>query len=593
MNAGPFAQLIADFAQNWAAQQPSFAVALAGQEVEAEEGHPLFGELVSLCSGLPASLPYFAKATEVVWCTIAPDSDALRQSVAALHAWVLPSFGGVGSEDGYVQPQAAKGSLAAKIVAASPDGYYRWRCPRTKLPQVIEKLRLQRSLDAIRPARTRPPRPSLYELRARFAAALLIGEREGAEEIIGLLDSLQLETAVNTQFMRIRMWHHFRELDRIRDHPALPHLLAQPLPPRVRAWIDEALGVEPPLKPVPPPAQPEEATAKVPTIPAAPLTWADWFQYVKADDKAAAEIFFQERVGHATPDLPPAIIDALVASLEELFVDDPLRTRERSMVLQGVSELVGEFVREPGFPRAILGNLYLALFRLWSVLHAGISIGQEHGHVLLELASALLQLNLEPDAVRKTIESWWRAKPAPSQLPFALDAIELLERELPGTEATGNLWIEVAGVIMRSPEALPPSDRDLWRRAGRRLGFDDATIAEFLPPEPTTEEGGDPIAAAELRHIAIVCLREEQAHQAADVICERSGAKVSIVSDTAAGAQTAHACQADVVLYVWAASTHAVFRAFDGYDRKRFCYVQGTGSSSIVRSLERWAVEFN
>jgi hypothetical protein len=38
------------------------------------------------------------------------------------------------------------------------------------------------------------------------------------------------------------------------------------------------------------------------------------------------------------------------------------------------------------------------------------------------------------------------------------------------------------------------------------------------------------------------------------------------------------------------ASTHALFRAFDGYDRQKFCYVQGTGASSIVRTLERWVV---
>ena len=32
----------------------------------------------------------------------------------------------------------------------------------------------------------------------------------------------------------------------------------------------------------------------------------------------------------------------------------------------------------------------------------------------------------------------------------------------------------------------------------------------------------------------------------------------------------------------------SVFRAFDGFDRNRLCYVQGTGAASIVRALERW-----
>jgi hypothetical protein len=44
------------------------------------------------------------------------------------------------------------------------------------------------------------------------------------------------------------------------------------------------------------------------------------------------------------------------------------------------------------------------------------------------------------------------------------------------------------------------------------------------------------------------------------------------------------------VLIVWSAITHAVFRAFDGVDRERIEYVQGTGAASIVLALERWAI---
>jgi hypothetical protein len=186
------------------------------------------------------------------------------------------------------------------------------------------------------------------------------------------------------------------------------------------------------------------------------------------------------------------------------------------------------------------------------------------------------------------LENWWKAKPAPSQLYFALDAIELMERELPDPKPAMNLWVAAADVIKRAVDSLPSADRELWRRVGARLGFDDATISEYLPPEPQEEKGSDPLAVAGLQHVAIVCLREQQAKQAADEIKERSGAKVTVVTATAAGSQTTQASTADVVLFVWLASTHAVFRAFDGFDRQRFCYVQGTGSSSIVRTLERW-----
>lgn len=586
-SAGPLAPLIADFAQNWAQRQPSLSLAVAGADINLEEDHPLRGELLELCSGRSASLPFFPNAEEVVWCTLAPDSDSLRQAVAALHAWVLPSFGGQKAGDGFARPDSSKTGLAARIQSASPDGYFRWRCPQSKLPQVLEKLRLQRSLEVARPERTRPPRPSLYELRARFTSALLVGDRDGAEAIIVLLDTLQLETAMNTQFMRIRMWHHFGELDRIRSHSDLPHLLAQNLPPRVRAWIDEALGVEPPPAPPSLPVAPEEAkAAEVP--PPAALTWADWFALVKAGDRFAAELFLAERAESSAPDLSVGAADVLVAGLDEIFMDDSLRSRERGLILDGVSEILQEYVREPEFPRPALGTFYLSLFRLWGALFSGSSIGREHGHVLLELASALLQLNLETGDVRKGLEDWWKAKPSPSQLAYALDAIELLERELPDAAATASLWIEVADMIKRSPDSLSPADRDLWRSAGARLGFDAATLAEYLPPEPAEAKVADILAAANLKHVAIVCLREQQAEQAAKLIQERCGAEVTVVTSSSAGAETTLACTADVVLFVWMASTHAVFRAFDKYDRKRFCYVQGTGASSIVRALERW-----
>ena len=602
MNAGPLASLVSEFAQNWAAQRPALNVSLAGAELDVDSDHPLHGELFALCSGRSASLPFFPASGDVVWCTVAPDADSLRQAVAGLGVWVVPSFGGTASGDGYIRPGSAKGGLASKILAASPDGYYRWRCPRPHSDRVLSKLQLLRSLENVRPARAQPPRPSLYELRARFASALLIGDRAGAEEIIGQLDLFQLETAVNTQFMRIRMWHRFGELDRIRNHPDLPHLLAQPLPPRVRAWIDEACGASTlpaptvPATPVPAPAPPPATAEPVAPVepeapPAPPLnTWIDWFGAVKTGRKAEAEAFLQEQRSEDAQDFSAGRVDALCTCLDELALDDVLRSRERSLILPAVGEILERYVRESGFPRSELASFYLHLLRLWCLLHRGNSAGQEHGHVLLELASALLQLNANTSEVCQTLEDWWKAKPAPSQFYFALDAIELMKREVPDPKAAGNLWIEAADVIKRCADELPPADRNVWRRVGEQLGFDQATISQYLPPEAPEEEVADPLAVAGLQHVAIVCLREHQAKQAAKEIKLRIGAKVSVVSATEAGSETQNARMADVVLFVWLASTHAVFRAFDGFDRRRFCYVQGTGAGSIVRALERWVV---
>jgi hypothetical protein len=260
------------------------------------------------------------------------------------------------------------------------------------------------------------------------------------------------------------------------------------------------------------------------------------------------------------------------------------------LIAQGVAEFLEEFVREPEFPRAAFGDLYLALLRIWVILHAGTSSGQEHGHVLLELASAALRLNRSTEEILKIIERWWEARPALSQLPFVLDAIELLEREFPNPEAPANLWFAAADLILRAPEALAPSEKRLWRRIGRRIRIDDETISSYLAADKQADEV-DPLAEAKLRHIAIVCMREPQARQAATEIQERTRARVSLVIGKAAGPETDGAWNADVVLFVWMATTHGVFRAFDGFERRRFCYVQGTGAASIVRSLERWTIE--
>jgi hypothetical protein len=168
-----------------------------------------------------------------------------------------------------------------------------------------------------------------------------------------------------------------------------------------------------------------------------------------------------------------------------------------------------------------------------------------------------------------------------------LDAIELLERDHPDRAAPTDLWLDAAEFVRRAPESLTSSEKHLWRRVGRKLGVDEPTINAYLPLDEV-QPAQDVLQTSNLRKVAIVCMRERQAREAAEMISQRSGAKVDVVVGKTAGPETDQALEADVILFVWMASTHAVFRAFDGFDRKRFCYVQGTGSSSIVRSLERW-----
>ena len=317
-------------------------------------------------------------------------------------------------------------------------------------------------------------------------------------------------------------------------------------------------------------------------------TWVDWFNHLRKGDRDAAELFLAEHCRQTPDDLKPAEIKTLVTSLDELFLDDTLRDRERDLITPGIADFLEEIVRESEFPRTGFGDIYLALLRLWSTLHAGNSSGQQNGHILLELASAALKLNRAPGEVLKMIEHWWEVRPSCSQLPFALDAIELLEREYPNPDAPANLWLAAADLILRNPEALVPSEKKLWRRVAKRLGIDETTVGQYLPPESEEADQTDLLAEARLRHIAIICMREPQAREAATQIVQRTGAKVTLVTGQAASSETDYASTADVILFVWMATSHAVFRAFDETERKHLCYVQGTGAASIVRSLERW-----
>jgi hypothetical protein len=100
------------------------------------------------------------------------------------------------------------------------------------------------------------------------------------------------------------------------------------------------------------------------------------------------------------------------------------------------------------------------------------------------------------------------------------------------------------------------------------------------------DEESDVLADCDFSKVSIVTLNERTAKIAKREIEARTRAKVIIVSDLSAGEGTDSALLSDVVLFVSGAVKHAVYRAFDGR-RDILEYVQGKGSSSIVRALER------
>lgn len=334
----------------------------------------------------------------------------------------------------------------------------------------------------------------------------------------------------------------------------------------------------------------QESTAADVSVPSIPQTWNEWFGSLTEDRPTQFQAFLDNRQPSDLDRLEPVDVTSLHEVLERFYVEAPFETdgRMRQLLLSGLPEFMEDFVVEPDFPRDNLADIYLDLFRLWSAIKRG-SAYPPDGQVLLNLAEGILQFRPAAESeVVHDLRGWWENRPVRALLPFLLGIVDLLDHI--GSEGLcESFWVVGAEFLRHNQQTLTPGERALWRQIGSRIGYDESILDEYLPI-PATEADVDPLQQANLRKVAIVSMRERQAREAAAMISERTGAETVIVSDKVAGAATDNAVTADVVLFVWSATSHAVFRAFDGMDRERLAYVQGTGAGSILLALERWAV---
>ena len=580
-------ELLSQFNKNWEQNQKRLCLDLSNYEINAFETHPLIGEIVNLIQNKKGgSLPFFSN-DKILWCTLAPNPSQLQIAVDQLQNWILPSYGWLGSGDGYKIADSTGSPIQKAIADISQSNYFRWQSNWDQYAVIERKLAIRYQLELKKPDRLQILRPSLYDLRSQFQTALTLGNRNAAEKAIDLIDTYELDKALNTEMMRIRLWHHFREFENIKNSRKLPYLLSLPfLPTTINECIKDAtVEISTTLD--------TKKTITIQPVEVIEGDWESWFNLlINQSDMDSAKDWLGEKKISTESELSQQQIRQYAEFWDSIFINDFLKEQNRHLISEGIVNFIGDFIREPEFPRTSYAELYLSLLRLWGDINAGINKGREEGHVLLELACALFQLNHEINEVKMIVEDWWKARAVPSQLPFVLDAIELLTYQHPDTQASANLWIEAADQAKRNPEHVLESEKNLWRIAGTRIGLDEETILEFFPVE-REKETKDILSEVNLNKIAIVCMREEQARVAAGMINTRTNAKLLIVSGKVAGKETDQARFCDVVLFVYMATTHAVFRAFDGFDRKKLCYVQGTGPASIVRSLERWALEIS
>lgn len=325
-----------------------------------------------------------------------------------------------------------------------------------------------------------------------------------------------------------------------------------------------------------------------------PQTWGEWFAAIPTGEIGHLEQLLFARVTAGMKAITLAEGRDIADKLTDLLVvqTSHLDLGRRTLLLTGLAELAGLCVGTKDFPNAGLFDLYRAIASCWCEWKRG-SAYPPDGQILLELVEGLLQLSVEEEKwLSDEISRWWESRPTRALLPFMIGAVEIFHR-LAGTNSAERFWIAV-GTFAKSKHAkLTQGERLLWRKVGADIGWDAGILDEYMPI-PAASAGGvtdDPLKAANLKKIAIVSMREEQAARAAEQLKDRSGATVVLVSDTASGPQTDSAATADVIAFVWSATTHAVFRAFDKIDRKKIAYVRGTGAASIVLAVERWALE--
>jgi hypothetical protein len=322
-------------------------------------------------------------------------------------------------------------------------------------------------------------------------------------------------------------------------------------------------------------------------------SWPEFVERLKASDWEGAGQFLSLEERPSLGALGLADVSRVLESLEEMFTDPAISQSQtgRQLMLGSLPIIIKDFLTDPEFPRAPLAGVYRQLFQLWSEQRRG-SASQPDANLLLTLAEAILQIDSSAESlVREGVRDWWLARKVRAMLPYLLSALDILSELTADRSLSESLWIDGAEFIRLDPQALSPGERLLWRTVGTRIGLDDSTIDDFLGVDAVSEvDVVDPLSEIGLHKVAIISLWEEAARAAADIIRQRTSAQVLVVTETHAGTDTNSAKTADVILFVWASTTHTVYRALDNV-REKLAYVQGKGAASIVLTLERWAMK--
>lgn len=630
-------------------------------DVSWQADHMLASQLSKLRDGKPCSLPDVGE-DKISWITFGGRQEELLEAIEDLRCWLLPYLGKEESEP-IITQQKAKTPLEQAFCAAA-GWYFRWYCPTESFEHVATRLKAQADLLGSRPSRELKIRPSLNALRFDFVAALRTGDWSAAKKAIETIDQLQLDSARNTQLMRIRLLHERGDFSALVETIRRNAILDGALPSRLRElvidaiyqseilpierssgwrnalahyqshwqsklvpYVDEQRVVSPifplsayqaytdrdrnalqllfdkyaleiagtMLSALPAPAasiEPTKTSAgdRAPSV--GPSFWREIETAVRTGAHARAKACITDIAEAVLHDSQWVAIGA--DTLFEIFTDPQIlgQSRLRAVAEEVLIATIDTIVNNSNFPRCEHAVIYDALIMAWVEVRKESSVDRD-GQLLLGLVGAAIECSAKSfKECESAIRAWWSQKKVVRRLHWLLAALDMLAENHPNAASLHDLWIDGASLITRRDVRLTKAERNLWRRVGRLVGLDDETIWEMFPDRTESESPAevDPLANLNLRKVALVTLQERAARQAAEELRSRTGAEVLIVTSKAASELTRAAESADLILFVWAACSHAVYRAFD-HVREKLQYVQGTGPSSIVLAAEHWAME--
>lgn len=456
----------------------------------------------------------------------------------------------------------------------------------------------------------------------KIAAAIVSAIDAGAIQPVERSDGLQRAYEVFRQTWHQRLVHLISdarvESQAVRlaafaatadaDRHSLGQLLPL-LPEAVSAFLSSQLPVETPSAPGHHSSlvdTPSSSTVVTDVDPDQPPTVAPTPSCALPSDVGSYWRELHRAIGGANVARTRALIDALesdlVGSAEfiasapdevlELLTDPAIDLRHEAKTLryEALAALVDCFIGAPRFPDLTCLEIYLSLLNGIVELRGG-AANDADSQLVLGLGGAVA--NLSPPACVRCEEAFralWHRRPIVHRLDWLTAALDTLAELHPSPHNLIDLFTDGLALAARKGVVMSPTRVAVWRQIGAMLELPGEDVDELLKPVEGDESGDrvDVLASTGVRTIAIVSLREASAKSAARELEARTGANVLVTSSLVADDDTRHAATADLILYVWAASTHATYRAFDRW-RDKVEYVQGTGAASIMMAAERWA----